>query len=210
MVDENASDLKPYGLAPPRVDVTFHVDGEKEPKRLLLGDKNPSGVGLYAKLANGNRVFLVSNSLDATIDKSTFDLRDKTALSFEQDKVTSIELASRGETIRLEKTGDDWKLVKPLQAPADFVSVNGLLGQLQSAQMTALKDRPEDLKDLKQYGLDRPEVVATHRHGRLRHETRARQHGRCRIGMGARPVEGCRVQRERRASPKNFERSRRI
>ena len=68
---------------------------------------------------------------------------------------------SSAQSIRLEKTGDDWRLVKPIQAPADFVSVNGLLGQLQSAQMAALKDRPEDLKDLKQYGLDKPEVVAT-------------------------------------------------
>ena len=161
VVDDNASDLKTYGLAPPRVDVTFHVDGEKEPKRLLVGDKNPSGNGLYAKLENGNRVFLISNSLEATIDKSSFDLRDKQAITFELDKVSSIELASRGGTIRLEKTGDDWKLVKPLQAPADFASVNALLGQLHSAQMTALKERPEDLKDLKPYGLDRAEVVAT-------------------------------------------------
>ena len=51
--------------------------------------------------------------------------------------------------------------MKPVQAPADFVSVSGLLGQLQSAQMTALKEQPEELKDLKQYGLDKPAVVAT-------------------------------------------------
>jgi len=51
--------------------------------------------------------------------------------------------------------------VKPIQAPADFVSVNGVIGQLQSAQMTGLKERPEDLKDLKQYGLDKPAVIAT-------------------------------------------------
>ncbi|HKY21008.1 MAG TPA: DUF4340 domain-containing protein [Vicinamibacterales bacterium] len=161
VVEENAPDLKTYGLASPRIEATFHVEGDKEPKRLLIGDKNPSGMGLYAKLPNGNRVFLVSNSLDATINKSTFDLRDKTALTLQQDKVTSIEIASRTGTIRLEKTGGDWKLVKPLQAPADFTSVSGLLGQLQSAQMTALKNRPEDLKDLRQYGLDKPEVVAT-------------------------------------------------
>ncbi len=161
VVEENASDLKVYGLAEPRIDVTFHVEGEKEPKKVLFGDKNPTGVGIYAKLPTSNRVFLVSNSLDATLDKSTFDFRDKTALKIEQDKVNSIELASSAQTIRLEKTGDDWKLVKPIQAPADFVTVNGLLGQLQSAQMTALKDRPEDLKDLKQYGLAKPEVVAT-------------------------------------------------
>jgi hypothetical protein len=161
VVEENAADLKVYGLGEPRIDVTFHVDGEKEPKRVLFGDKNPTGMGLYAKLASSNRVFLVANSLDATLNKSSFDFRDKTALKFEQDKVDSIELASSAHTIRIEKAGTDWKIVKPVQAPADFVSVNGLLGQLQSAQMTALKDRPEDLKDLRQYGLDKPESVAT-------------------------------------------------
>jgi hypothetical protein len=160
LVDENASDLKAFGLAAPRVDVTFQVEGEKTPKRLLIGDNTPAGQGVYAKLPEGNRVFLVSTSVDAA-NKSTFELRDKTALRFEQDKVTSLELSSSGETVRLEKTGTDWRLVKPVQAPADFVAVNGLLGQLQSAQMTALRDKPEDLKDVKQYGLDRPQMSAT-------------------------------------------------
>lgn len=161
VVDENAADLKAYGLAEPRVDVTFHVDGEKEPKRILLGEKTPASSGTYAKLPSGNRVFLVDSTVETSVDKPTFDFRDKTAIAFDQTKVTSLELASAAETIRLEKSGEDWKLVKPLQAPADFVSVNGVIGQLQSAQMTALKDRPEDLKDLKQYGLDKPSVVAT-------------------------------------------------
>ena len=42
VVDENAADLKAYGLAEPRIDVTFHVDGDKEPKRILLGEKTPA------------------------------------------------------------------------------------------------------------------------------------------------------------------------
>jgi len=161
VVDENAADLKAYGLAEPRVDVTFHVEGDKEPKRILLGEKTPASSGTYAKLPSGNRVFLVDTSLETAVDKPTFDFRDKAALSFDQAKVTSLELASAAQTIRVEKSGDEWKLVKPVQAPADFVSVNGVLGQLQSAAMTALKDRPEDLKDLKQYGLDKPVVVMT-------------------------------------------------
>jgi Domain of unknown function (DUF4340) len=161
VVDENASDLKAYGLAEPRIDVTFHVDGEKEPKRILLGDKTPTNMGMYAKLPSSNRVFLVATTLDTTLNKSTFDFRDKAALKFEQDKVTAIDLVANNQAVRLEKTGADWRLTKPIQAPADFVSVNGLLGQLQSAQMAALKEKPEDLKDLKQYGLDKPELVAT-------------------------------------------------
>jgi hypothetical protein len=161
VVDENASDLKAYGLAEPRVDITFHVEGDKEPKRLLLGEKTPASSGTYAKLPTGNRVILIDTVLETAADQSTFNFRDKTAIHFDQTKVTSLELASTGQTIRLEKSGESWKLVKPVEAPADFVSVNGVLGQLQSAQMTALKDRPEDLKDLKQYGLDKPVVVAT-------------------------------------------------
>lgn len=161
VVDENASDLKTYGLAEPRIDVTFHVEGEQEPKRILLGDKTPTTSGIYAKLPTTNRVFLIDQALETAVDKSTFDFRDKTAIPFDQTKVTSLELTSAAQTIRLEKSGDEWKLVKPIQAPADFVSVNGVIGQLQAAQMTALKDRPEDLKDLRQYGLDKPVVVAT-------------------------------------------------
>ena len=161
VVDENAADLKAYGLAEPRIDVTFHVDGEKEPKRILFGEKTPASSGIYAKLPSNSRVFLVATAIETATDKSPFDFRDKTALAFDQAKVTSLELASATQTIRLEKTGEDWKLVKPVQAPADFVSVNGVLGQLQSAQMTSLKERPEDLKDLRQYGLDKPVVIAT-------------------------------------------------
>jgi hypothetical protein len=160
-VDPNASDLKTYGLAEPRIDVTFHVEGEKEPKRILIGDKTPGGTAMYAKLPANNRVFLVGTALDASLNKSTFDFRDKTAFAFDELKVDSIELASGTQNIRLQKSGDDWKLVKPVEAPADFASVNGLLGQLRSAQMTALKDRPEDLEDLKPYGLDKPQVVVT-------------------------------------------------
>ena len=161
VVDENAADLKTYGLAEPRIDVTFNIEGEKEPKRILFGEKTPASSGIYAKLPSGNRIFLVASTVETAIDKSTFDFRDKSAIAFDQTKVTSLELASTAQTIRLEKSGEEWKLVKPLQAPADFVSVNGLIGQLQSAQMTTLKDRPEDLKDLKPYGLDKPAVVAT-------------------------------------------------
>jgi Domain of unknown function (DUF4340) len=161
VVDENATDLKSYGLAEPRIDVTFNVEGDKEPKQILLGEKTPASSGVYAKLPSNNRVFLVASTVETALDKSSFDFRDKTAVAFDQTKVTSLELASSAQTIRLEKSGEEWKLVKPLQAPADFVSVNGVIGQLQSAQMTALKDRPEDLKDLKQYGLDKPAVVAT-------------------------------------------------
>jgi hypothetical protein len=161
VVDENAADLKTYGLEPPRIEVTFNVAGEKEPKRLLVGDKTPTGMGLYAKLPNTKRVFLIGNGLETSLNRSTFDLRDKTALKFDATKVDSVELASKNQTVRVVRSGEEWKLAKPIEAPADYTSVEGLIGQLQSAQMMSLKDQPGDLKDLKAYGLDKPEVTAT-------------------------------------------------
>ena len=61
IVDENAADLKAYGLAEPVVDVTVQVDSEKEPKRVLLGDKTPASTGTSAKLPSSNRIFLVDS-----------------------------------------------------------------------------------------------------------------------------------------------------
>ena len=162
IVDENATDLKSYGLEPARFDVTFRLAGEKEPRRVLLGDKNATGTGLYAKLPNDKKVFLVATFLETTFGKGPFDLRDKTILKFERDKVDSLELASRsggGGAIQLTKSGANWKLVKPVQAPADFTAVEAVLGQLQSAQMLAIE--PGDTTDLKKFGLDRPDVTAT-------------------------------------------------
>ena len=161
VVDENPSDLKTYGLAQPRMEAAFNVDGESGQKKILIGDKSPTGMGIYAKLPNEKRVMLVPNSIDTSLNRSTFDLRDKTAIKIQADKVDSIELASKDQTVRVVKSGSDWKLVKPVEAPADYTSVEGLIGQLQSMQMMALKEKPEDLKDLKQYGLDKPQVVAT-------------------------------------------------
>ena len=86
VVDENAADLKAYGLAEPRIDVTFHVDGDKEPKRILLGEKTPANSGVYAKLPTSNRVFLVGDVARDRCNKSTFDFRDKAALTFEQTR----------------------------------------------------------------------------------------------------------------------------
>src|SRR5262249_38132776 len=144
-----------------RIDVTFNVTGEKDARRLQVGDKSPTSMGIYARVPNSNKVYLVSNSLDTSLNRTTFDLRDKTALKFDQEKVDSVELASKGQVIRLARSGDEWKLVKPVEAPADLTSVEGLIGQLRSSQMAVLKESPDDLKDLKKFGLDKPDVTAT-------------------------------------------------
>ena len=157
VVEERAADLKPYGLDAPRIRVGFRAAGDKAMKRLLLGSKTPTGGDMYAKLEDAARVFLVSGFLDSTFDRSTFDLRDKSVLKIERDKVDGIEFQSSSETVRFVKSQDAWMLAAPVQARADFGAVEGLLGRVATARMKAIVE-PE-ATDLKKYGLDKPEYT---------------------------------------------------
>jgi hypothetical protein len=158
-VDPNVSDFARYGLGPPRVEVAFRVKGQKEPRRIQFGDKAPASGELYARLPDQKRVFLVPSYLDTTFNKDTFALRDKTILSFDRDKADAFEVSSSGRTMQFAKKGEDWVIVKPIAARADFGTVEGAIERLASARMQGLTE-PE-AADLKKYGLDRPTTTLT-------------------------------------------------
>lgn len=158
-VDPNASDLARYGLEPPRVEVAFRTKGQKELRRIQFGDKAPASGELYARLPDRTRVFLVPSYLDTTFNKDTFALRDKTILSFDREKTDAFEISGGTVSMQFAKRGDDWVIVKPIAARADFGTVEGAIERLASARMQGLTE-PE-AKDLKKYGLDRPTTVMT-------------------------------------------------
>jgi hypothetical protein len=159
VVDESPKDLAPFGLAPPRVEIAFRATGDKEPRRLLLGAKTPTGGDMYAKLPHEARVFLVSGFLDSTFDRSTFDLRDKAVLKVDRDKVDGLEVRAASQTLGFAKSADAWKMTAPIAARADFGAVEGLLGRIANGQMKSIADA--EGSDLKKYGLDKPEYTVT-------------------------------------------------
>ncbi len=57
------------------------------------------------------------------------------------------------------RAADQWTLAKPIQAPADYGTVEGLIGRVQSAQMKAIT--AQEATDLKPYGLDKPATSIT-------------------------------------------------
>ncbi|HEY3884130.1 MAG TPA: DUF4340 domain-containing protein [Vicinamibacterales bacterium] len=154
VIDEKPSDLKQYGLNPARVEVSFKDGGSHA---LLIGNKTPTGTDLYAKLPDKPRVFLIPSYLDATFNKSPFDLRDKSVLKVEQDKVDHIDIATADQTITLVKQGEDWKLTTPFAARADFSAVEGVLSGVAAAQMKSIVS--DTGADLKEYGLDAPALT---------------------------------------------------
>lgn len=154
VIDERPVDVKPFGLDPPRIEVVMRLKGKKEPQRLLVGSKTPAGEQLYAKVADQPRVFLISGGLDATFNKNTFALRDKSILKFDRSKAETIDLTSGSTVLQFAKSGTEWKIVKPVAARADFSAVEGIVERLASAQMQGVAE-PE-ASDLRKYGLDKP------------------------------------------------------
>ncbi len=160
-IDDNASNLKDYGLAEPRIDVAFKSDADKDYQHLLIGDKSPTGADLFAMRGNEKKVFLIPAMQEQTFNKSPFELRDKTLIKFDRDKVDGIDVTAAGQTVALTKDGGDWKITKPLQVAADFGSVEGLVGRLQTVQMKSIAKSDPTPADLKTYGLDKPQETAT-------------------------------------------------
>ena len=159
VVDENPTDLKPYGLDQPQVDVQYKSAEGKTDGHLLVGAKAAAGGNLYAKRADQKQVVLIAQYHESSLNKSTFDLRDKSIMKVDHDKVDGIDVNTGGKTFELAKAGNEWKMTKPLAARADFSAADGLIGRVQSAQMKKVVTTSPSPADLKTYGFDKPQAV---------------------------------------------------
>ena len=152
VIDENPPDLKEYGLAQPRIEVTFKADGKEQ--TLLLGQKTPPGTDLYAKRAGETKVFLIPGHLESAFNKTTFDLRDKSVVKVDRDKLDALEFTAGDKTSRFVKPAGEWQIAAPVQARADFSAIEGIVSRLAGLQMKSVIDTPE--ADGKKYALDKP------------------------------------------------------
>ena len=159
VIDEHPTSLNDYGLSNPRIEVDFKASGDKDYKKLLIGEKTPTGADLFAERNGENKVFLVPAFQESTFDKKTFDLRDKTLIKFDRDKVDALEVNGGGKALAFAKEGSDWAIKKPLHVKADFGSVEGLIGKVQSAQMKSMVAADVPAADYKKYGLDKPQAT---------------------------------------------------
>lgn len=134
LVDEKASNLKPYGLDNPAVEVGITTKDKKSP-RLLIGDDTPTGGAVYAMLVGDPRVFTIASYTKTSVAKTSNDLRDKHLLMVDADKISRMELIRKGQTIEFGRDKDEWQIVKPKPLRADSVQVGELAQKLTSARM---------------------------------------------------------------------------
>jgi hypothetical protein len=135
LIEDKATDLAPYGLATPPLEVIVtKKDGKTED--LLVGNDTPTSGGSYVKLKNDPRVFTVAAGVKSSLDKTSKDLRDKRLLTFDSDKLTRVDLQAKGQSVEFGKNNqNEWQILKPKPLRADASQVEELVRKLKDAKM---------------------------------------------------------------------------
>lgn len=152
VIEETPASVDDFGLAKPRIEVAFRAAGQEH--KLFVGIKTPTGGDLYARTGAQPRVFLIPSFVETTLNRGTFDLRDKTAVKFDRDQADSIEVVTAGQTMKFTKSGGGWQIAQPAVSRADTAAIESLVSRLDGLQMK--KIAAANAADLKQYGLDSP------------------------------------------------------
>lgn len=158
-IEPNPAKLADFGLDPPAAEITVKAKGKSEPLGLLLGDKNPTGIWVYAKQKDKPAVFLLSEFTLRDATKPVGDYRDKTILAFNRQDVSGLEVTYRGERLSAERADGTakWRIQKPRALPVDWERLSDFMDKLQFARIKEFV--AEGPASLAPYGLDRPAKV---------------------------------------------------
>jgi hypothetical protein len=134
LIDDKASDLSAFGLKAPNIEIDLTTK-KGATKRLRIGDDAPANGGTYISLDGDPRVFTVASYTKTSLDKSLNDLRDKRLLTFEQDKLSRVELIAKKQDIEFGRDKDQWQIVKPKPLRADGLQVEELIRKVKDAKL---------------------------------------------------------------------------
>jgi len=121
---KDAKELAKFGLDKPAFQLTF-AGKDGKPRTLEIGGKlEGKDGGRFAKLADGDAVFVLNEKFAANLRKDAFDFLDKTLLSLNPTGIERIRYQGTAP-FELELKGNRWQVVK---SPAgDFAADDQML-----------------------------------------------------------------------------------
>jgi hypothetical protein len=150
--------LKMFGLDPPTVAIEFQIqNGAKH--TLALGNKDFTGISVYAIVDQAKDVALLPESLLLSANKPLQDLRDRNVLPIVSGEIVSFDLKNPSGQISATKEKDGWNFKRPAEFRGDQGNIDAFLGALGSAKMAAIASESPD--NLAKYGLASPAISFT-------------------------------------------------
>ncbi len=148
------SDIETFGLKAPAVEV--EVKGaHADIGALLMGAPTPDGSGVYAKRVSDDKVYTIAKSTKDSVNKTLFDIRDKTVFDFAMPDVKGLAVSLSGQTIAFEAASEDnWRMTAPEKYPADADKIRKLLDSIKYSRIQRFIE--EEASDIEKYGLSKP------------------------------------------------------
>ncbi|MBN2326995.1 MAG: DUF4340 domain-containing protein [Candidatus Omnitrophica bacterium] len=155
VIQENAEDLKPFGLDDPKITASLAgVDGATK-TTILFGNETPTSGKYFALIEGTSDVLTVYSSIYNLADKELYDFRDKTIVDMEADEVQKVEIAHGDADLTLERRGEnEWVVTQPLLARADEAQIRDLINNVRNGKIKQfIEETPESYEA---YGLVDP------------------------------------------------------
>src|SRR5262249_61059544 len=134
-LSDDASGI-PRSLAKPTVRVNITEQGAPAPRTVLLApspEKRGGAPTAYAAVAGQGPVVLVDGKALDELSRSADELRDRTLISgLEPRDIKRMRVRAGGQTVVVERSGDDWKLVEGGKGAAKAATVDNLLYALRA------------------------------------------------------------------------------
>ena len=140
IVLEKDADWSLYGLEKPSLSVSFSANGKTV--EMSFGASNPSKSSYYLRVQGDPRLFLVADTLEKSLNKSLFDVREKAVVKFLPEDITAIEIISEGKQTHLNKTEGKWRITDPVDARAKTSGVRSFLMSLAELKAREIVDAP--------------------------------------------------------------------
>jgi hypothetical protein len=148
-----------YGLDKPEFTITLTTKDNKKTE-ILFGAANPAKSSYYARVDDQPKLLLVADTLKNSLNKTPYDLRDKSVLSMASEDVERLVISKGNESVELERQDKDkWLLSKPERFTAKKSVIEAGLDRLTALKAKEIIDEPKSEGD--PYGLDNPEESIT-------------------------------------------------
>jgi hypothetical protein len=143
--------LKEFGFTESQTKITLTV--KDKPIQLTFGSDTAVANRVYAMLDGSKSVEIVPTNLRDDITRKPDEFRDKKLSDISLNQLKKAIIKSKDGEIELEKTDDQWALIRPLKARADEAKVGDLLSQAFTARIESFAAEPSKLAE---YGLESP------------------------------------------------------
>jgi hypothetical protein len=156
LLEDKEVDWKEYGLDKPNFTIT--VGTKEERATISFGMTNPTKSSYYARVNDAPNLLLVADTLKNGLNKTPFDLRDKTVVAVAPADVDRIVISTKGKEIEIERQGPNkWRMTRPreMKVKESFVKAN--LRGLTNLEARRIIDDPG--KEAGTFGLENPEMT---------------------------------------------------